>query len=91
MLYSPRYSNFTVMSSKCTTSTHSLVDSLLTPKTNVAINLERREYVGNHERLVTCDGLIRSGLGIHLTPTTKKRKVHGKEETQLKQGYCKVC
>ena len=44
------------------------------------------KYVENHEGLVSCDGLIRSGLGIHLTPTTKKRKVHGKDVTQLKQG-----
>ena len=56
-----------------------------------AVIADKCEYVGNHEGLVSCDGSIRSGLGIHLTPTKKKRKVKGKEVTQLKQGFCKVC
>ena len=56
-----------------------------------AVIADKCEYVGNHEGLVSCDGSIRSCLCKHLTPTKKKRKVHGKEVTQMKQGYCKVC
>ena len=44
-----------------------------------------------HGGSITCDGLVRSGLGIHLTPRKKRRKVHGKTTPYLKQGYCKVC
>ena len=47
--------------------------------------------VDTHGGLITCDGSVRSGLGIHLTPTKKKRKLHGKTTPYLKQGYCKVC
>ena len=41
--------------------------------------------------LLGCDGSVHSGLGIHLTPTKKNRKLHGKITTYLKQGYCNVC
>ena len=45
----------------------------------------------SHVCLLASDGSVPSGLGIHLTPTKKRRRAHGKTTPYLKQGYCKVC
>jgi hypothetical protein len=38
------------------------------------------------------DGLPKSGIGVYLTPTKKKRKTrNGTPTNQLAQSWCKIC
>ena len=40
---------------------------------------------------VEADGHVSSGIGIHLTPTKKKRKHKGELTKYLEQHWCKLC
>ena len=50
-----------------------------------------RDASGPPSTLHTSDGRVSSGVGVHLTPTKKRRKIHGKMTNYMQQDWCSDC
>ena len=46
---------------------------------------------GPQSKLDTTDGRVSSGIGVHLTPTKKRRCMNGKQTNYLQQNWCSDC
>ena len=51
----------------------------------------RLEPVDGSSNLDTRDGYVASGVGVHLTPTKKRRCVNGERTNFIQQDWCKGC
>ena len=69
---------------------HSVVekDSVFVKK---ARRSRREAGVAASPDVIGHDGLPKSGVGVYLSPTKKKRKKNGDLTNQLAQNNCKIC